>query len=637
MIKRNPLMYSIPGISLLLFFAMTGQSLAIKFDQQAPHGQTPNPQVEEDARHHVPPSLSPLPRATPIATIPLQLTGTSRWLVYGGLFLGAGGLAAVVVQQLRESRRKTVNTLESITDAFVALDRHNRITYLNTHATAILEKNPSKLLNQDFWAVFPTDLGLRHKQTYLEAIATRTVQTFITYYEPATVWLEVRIYPGVDGLSLFLRDINDRKQAEQELQQLNQELDQRVKSRTSQLTESMRAAEEARIKAEDANRVKSEFLANMSHELRTPLNAIIGYSEMLQEDAEDMGQDEFVPDIVKIQNAGRHLLGLIDGVLDLSKIEAGLMELHLETIDIKQTLLEVGETVQPMMEKNGNTVEVKCSDGIGEMVVDITKLRQSLLNLLSNANKFTQKGHIRLAAGRIRLTEAGDRVVFLVSDTGIGMTPQQMKKVFNAFTQADASTTRKYGGTGLGLTITKRFTELMGGEVRVESQLEKGSTFTIDLPQQVQPLPKRERPELMTAVPSSVPAYLSSDRQQPVVLVVDDEVDIQELLERSLVKSGYSVVCAGSGREGLTLAEEIRPDLITLDVMMPEMDGWEVLTSLKNNEDLAHIPVVMMTMVDDEDLGFALGATDYLPKPIKRDRLLAILEKYKSTATGIQT
>lgn len=564
--------------------------------------------------------------------------GLYRLLAYICLLVGLGSLAALVINQLKQSRRRTENTLESITDAFISIDNQDRITYLNTHATAILEKNPSKLLSKDFWTVFPQELAENHRALYQDAIVKRAVTTFTTYYKQARVWLEVRIYPSVDGLSLFLHDINDRKQTEDKLQQLNQELDQRVKSRTAQLTDSMKAAEFARSKAEEANRTKSEFLANMSHELRTPLNAIIGYSEMLEEDAEDLGQDEFIPDIVKIQSAGRHLLELINGVLDLSKIEAGQMELHLETIDIKQTLQEVAATVQPMMEKGGNTLVLSCPDDIGSMVTDTTKLRQALLNLLSNASKFTDQGEVSITVEKadnvaITSTAKANRVRFHIRDTGIGMTADQLQKIFDAFTQADASTTRKYGGTGLGLTITKRFTEMMGGAVEVTSELGQGSTFTIELPQQARPITKPERVEplpndLVSAHPLAAD-LASSQRQKPVVLVVDDEIDIQELLERSLLKAGYDVVCAASGREALALATEIRPDVITMDVMMPEMDGWEVLTSLKNNDELAHIPVVMMTMVEDAELGYALGASDYLPKPINRDRLLTVLEKYK--------
>ncbi|NET49161.1 MAG: response regulator [Merismopedia sp. SIO2A8] len=390
----------------------------------------------------------------------------------------------------------------------------------------------------------------------------------------------------------------------------------------------MKAADDARLKAEEASRTKSEFLANMSHELRTPLNAIIGYSEMLEEDAEDVGQDDFIPDIVKIQSAGRHLLGLINGVLDLSKIEAGQMELHLESIDIRQTLWEVAATVQPMAEKSNNTLDIRCPEDIGEMVVDTTKLRQSLLNLLSNANKFTERGSVTVVVEKVRQSKTGlgDRVRFHVTDTGIGMTPEQLQKVFDAFTQADASTTRKYGGTGLGLTITKRFTEMMGGTVTVQSKLGQGTTFTIDLPQIAHALGQLEPPKQVTMlVPPSVPDPLPTGRNKPMVLVVDDEVDIRELLERSLVKAGYDVVCAANGRQALSLAAERLPDVITLDVMMPEVDGWEVLTSLKNNQELAHIPVVMMTMVDDEELGYALGVSQYVSKPIKRDRLLSVL------------
>ncbi len=240
---------------------------------------------------------------------------------------------------------------------------------------------------------------------------------------------------------------------------------------------------DARREAEAANSAKSQFLASMSHELRTPLNAIIGYSEMVQEEVEEMGHATVAADVGKIRTAGRHLLTLINDILDLSKIEAGKMDLYLETFPLGALVDEVASTVQPLVEKNANRLEVRCAPDLGTMHADLTKVRQMLLNLLSNACKFTKDGTIILDATRERDNGAvKDRIVLRVSDTGIGMTPEQMDRLFEAFAQADKSTSSKYGGTGLGLAITKRFCHMMGGDVSVESERGKGSAFTIHLP-----------------------------------------------------------------------------------------------------------------------------------------------------------
>jgi DNA-binding response OmpR family regulator len=420
-------------------------------------------------------------------------------------------------------------------------------------------------------------------------------------------------------LSTTLAKLRD---AQIELVGQKQDLEIRVRERTAELAKSIAEAEKARAEAEQANRSKSQFLANMSHELRTPMNAIIGYSEMLQEEAEDLGQEDFIPDLKKIQGAAKHLLNLINDILDLSKIESGRMELYLENFEVNAIVEDVVATIHPLVEKNGNAIEVKYANNLGEMHGDLTKVRQSLFNLLSNANKFTEKGIIELNIDRFTDRQE-DWISFQVRDTGIGMTTEQMGKLFQAFTQADASTTRKYGGTGLGLAITKKFCQMMRGDIQVQSELEKGSTFTMILPIAVQ---KVNTVNLLNQNPDSI----SSFQGQTTILVIDDDPAIHDILNRFLSKQGFNVVVAGSGSEGLRLAKEIKPDAITLDVMMPGMDGWAVLQSLKTDPDTTNIPVVMMSMVDDQNLGYTLGVADYLLKPINRQQLLSILQKYES-------
>ncbi len=380
---------------------------------------------------------------------------------------------------------------------------------------------------------------------------------------------------------------------------------------------------EARREAESANQAKSQFLASMSHELRTPLNAIIGYSEMLAEESAEAGQDDYAADLQKIRSAGKHLLALINDILDLSKIEAGKTELFLERFDIAEMAHDVATTVQPLIERNRNRLVVRCPEGIGAMHADLTKVRQSLLNLLSNASKFTEEGEVRLDVEREQ-SGHGDVLVFRVRDSGIGMTPDQMGKLFEAFSQAEASTTRRYGGTGLGLAITRRFCRMMGGDVTVESEPGVGSTFSIRLPSDV-----GERMGGGDVAQPAVPATRhASAPDQPVVLVIDDDAAARDLVGRYLAGAGIHSVPAADGPSGIRIAREIHPAAITLDVMMPAMDGWSVLAALKSDPELAEIPVVMITILDEKPLGLALGAADYLTKPVERERVVAVLNRF---------
>ena len=402
----------------------------------------------------------------------------------------------------------------------------------------------------------------------------------------------------------------------------------RTYMRASQLHEQKLA--QAMVSAEEANRAKSEFLANMSHELRTPMNAILGYSEMLIEEAEDLQQEDFIPDLKKINQAGTHLLALINDILDLSKIESGKMEAFAEEIDINTLIDEVSGTTQPLMEKNNNTLSIERGKELGKAHQDLTKLRQTLFNLLSNAAKFTHDGTITLHANRIE--QAGvDWLTLAVSDTGIGIAADKIEHVFKEFTQADGSTTRDYGGTGLGLAISRRFCQLLGGDLNVHSELGEGSTFSIRIPA-ILPEEHDLHPSADTvATADMAEAELESLRKAgpgSTILVIDDDPEACEIIERYLTKDGYSVATATSGEQGLRLAHEIQPAAITLDVMMPDMDGWSVLRVLKADPALRAIPVIMLSMIDDRTRGYSLGAVDYLTKPVDREQLNKTLSRY---------
>ena len=453
----------------------------------------------------------------------------------------------------------------------------------------------------------------------------RVVSTKKNYEVRALKFYDDEIGRLIDGFNTMLSEIQHR---DTQLQGANDELKTRTQELEVEIVNRKQTQEElltAKRAAEDASRAKSAFLANMSHELRTPLNAIIGYSEMIEEEIQDTGQINNVKDVQKIEAAGKHLLALINDVLDLSKIEAGKMGLHIENFEVGMMIQEMVATLQPTIAKNSNTLGLYLSQDLGAMRSDVTKVRQILSNLLSNACKFTDHGTITMKVDR---SSDQQWIRFRVGDTGIGISEEQQENLFKEFAQADVSIARKYGGTGLGLAICHRFAHLMGGNISVESELGKGSLFTVHLPAQMSPdvvgkAPPKPEKEAQAAEPEAKP-------QAETILVIDDDAAVRDLMNRFFGKLGFHVITAVNGEEGLKLARRAKPMVITLDVVMQGIDGWGVLQQLKTDPELSKIPVIMATIVDNEVMGMNMGASDYLIKPVDRERLAELVEKYRA-------
>lgn len=411
------------------------------------------------------------------------------------------------------------------------------------------------------------------------------------------------------------------------------------------LSKALAQGEEARLQAEDANRAKSAFLANMSHELRTPMNAIIGYSEILTEDCEDMEPDEIRDDLNKVLSSAKHLLGLINSVLDLSKVEAGKMTIFAEDISLSGLINEVLASVKPLISKNNNQLSLDLNNSEDDLVnVDVTKLKQIILNLTSNACKFTESGVVKITS-RLLQDESGERLQIAVCDSGIGMTEEQLGRLFQDFSQADESTTRKYGGTGLGLALSKRFSQMMHGDIIVTSEVNVGSQFTIDLPRYYS-----DRKSGSSAGHSGMPSNEStgalenqSNPDYPTVatlgkvLIIDDDAATRDVIERHLRGDGYAVMSAQNGSEGLQSARTWKPDLIALDINMPGKNGWQVLEEIKKDEDLSDTPVVLISKdAEGVNINSVYEQAYCLAKPIDWSLLDGILSQFANTAGSDQ-
>ncbi|RME64835.1 MAG: response regulator, partial [Alphaproteobacteria bacterium] len=390
----------------------------------------------------------------------------------------------------------------------------------------------------------------------------------------------------------------------------------------------------ARDEAQSANVAKSQFLANMSHELRTPLNAVIGYAEIVEEDLADEGITASGEDLRKIKSSANHLLSLINDILDLSKIEAGRMDLDIHEFSLSQLIEDAVATVEPLARQHGNRLAVDTAAAHVTMQSDSTKLRQALLNLLSNACKFTEHGTVSLRARALDGAGEAEMVEITVSDTGIGMSQEQIDGLFQAFMQADPSVTRKFGGTGLGLAITQRFARMMGGDVTVASRVGEGSTFYLRLPRRLDAKGAAAPKGRAALAPAGAGPCETPAGTRPLILVIDDEPDARDLLERWLPRMGYDVVSAASGAEGIVLARHLRPAGVILDLRMPGMSGWDVMKRFQDDPFLRTLPIVLCSMEDEPKHIRGHGAHGFIAKPVDRKALGALLAKFTGQPTG---
>jgi len=417
---------------------------------------------------------------------------------------------------------------------------------------------------------------------------------------------------------IIRRQAAEREQYLSEIETINRNLDQNARELAI-----------AHDKAVEASTYKSQFLATMSHELRTPLNAIIGYSEMLAEDLDPNSQGHAIEDLNKIQNAGMHLLTVINEILDISKIEAGRITLHIEDFDVGEVIQGIASTIEPLARKADNTFEYLPAEPLGIIHSDITRFRQILLNLLGNACKFTRNGHIKLEASRSGEDDF-EHILCVVSDTGIGISQENIAKIFKPFQQADSSTTREHGGTGLGLTISKRFCELLGGSIRAESEPGKGTRFIVKLPVKSHSNQEFDRARLPDTIDQAPHRQKAPDRRKKIsrILLIDNDAGSRKLYQHYLENHGFHIDTASDGAKGLAIARFSPPDLITLDMSLEDDGAWSILQEIKNDETLSDIPVIMISKFNDQALEELSDSVEYLVKPIDWEQFGSIIRKW---------
>lgn len=502
--------------------------------------------------------------------------------------------------------------LQGAPDAVVVLDRAGRIRVWSAGAAALYGWAADAALGQVATTLLQTEFPRPRPE--IEADLRRTGR-----------WEGELAQTRRDGTHLLVRSRwsvgRDATGTLVGVLQIDHELGDRKR-----LEADLNAAETA---AAAATRTKATFLANMGHELRTPLNAIIGYSEILQEEAHEAGYAELIPDLDRVRTAGRKLLHLVNELLDLARLEAGALQLRVEPVAVPSLLAEVATAVRPLLQTHYNRLEVSCPPDLLTIQADPDKLRQALYNVVANAAKFTEGGTVRLSAEAGTAAD-GNWVEFQVQDSGIGMTAEQVAGLFNEFQQADASTTRKHGGAGLGLALAQRYCRMMGGAIRATSTPGQGSLFVLRLPARVaDPHATASHTALETTI-----RVRAKGKGAGLALIIDSDAPARDLLVRALVREGFDVVEAHDGHEGLGQAIALHPDLILLDVALADMDGWAVLAGVRADPTLARTPVILATMVDERKKGFALGATEYLTKPISRRDLAAVVGKYRRSGEG---
>jgi PAS domain S-box-containing protein len=546
-----------------------------------------------------PPPSGWLPTDYAIGALLLLLLILAGWLVY----------LQRRFHQLRRYHRASVRLLDDIFEhsnvAMKVKDAQGRILRINDTAAKLMGK-PSELLlgrTVDVVATPETaELVRRHDREVLEEHGVTACEEQVNYLGGSYTFL-TRRFPitneqgKVDGVGVISMDISQRIHMEHELRN-------------------------AKAEAEAANQAKSLFLANMSHELRTPLNSIIGLSELTFEQAEEREDGETAEIMRRVVNAGRHLLSLINDILDISRIESGRVELNTEVVQVQTLLESVVHSMQPLASSNGNRLALEVAPEVGLACLDVTRLKQVLLNLVGNAIKFTQNGEVKVAA-----TCRDQQLYIAVSDTGIGMSPDQMERIFEPFEQADRSIARRFGGSGLGLTISRQLLGLMRGRIDVSSGIQAGSVFTISLP--VGDVDKAEP----RAAANAIGIAAARDRN-PVVLVVDDDPDACGLVRNALQRDGINVVSASSGEQALSLTRALRPAVMVLDILLGDMTGWDVLAAIRADPEHAELPVILCTVTDPDRRTGLLGVVEHLTKPFDRDHLSHLVQRFVGDGTA---